>query len=547
MLFRIDASTLPIRLAIFCGGKSNPGTDRHNNCKQWFPLSFSTDVPIHIPNYKFDDAQLTANSPLLYISVVTLGILTTSLFAGFHPALTITYLRALGVPGAIGAFLLSSFLMHTLFTYQQHKRHADFPQPPRDSFFDGNWPTLKAAQSKNQLFDKFGEWVDTYGQTILFWRQYSPKYFTADPDIVRSMLTEISIFTKFKFIPNRSLFGQRMTGTSSFLTVVGGSQWAIKRKVMSPYFSKIHLTTMFDKCHDYIKRGLELQFEEVEMNKTNVDIVEYYGELYQFFLGALGFDLDCELVSKNAKFHNAAIQGILKWAPRQFGSIRDLLKMRVDKSVNNTICYLNKLRNISREIIAVKMEEYNTKGPQPDDIIHHVITANQLYDEPGVTNADLIIYMTDDIVTIFLVIDNMVKTLANMLVRVMREPRVYKKMVEEIRDANLISLQSMDKSLRYTEMIILETLRLHPTLMRGIRYTENENTELNNGLVIKDKGMIFFGQLVLHRSTKYWKDPYEFQPERWENGSKDITPFTYLPFVAGPRVCMGKHLAIPTT
>ena len=34
--------------------------------------------------------------------------------------------------------------------------------------------------------------------------------------------------------------------------------------------------------------------------------------------------------------------------------------------------------------------------------------------------------------------------------------------------------------------------------------------------------------------------------ERWESGSKEITPFTYLPFVAGPRVCMGKHLAMMT-
>ena len=81
---------------------------------------------------------------------------------------------------------------------------------------------------------------------------------------------------------------------------------------MSPYFSKIHMTGMFDKCHDYIARGLERQFSEVELGKTHVDIVEFYGELYQFFLGALGFDLDCNYVSDNAKFHNEVSKTLLE-------------------------------------------------------------------------------------------------------------------------------------------------------------------------------------------------------------------------------------------
>ena len=159
------------------------------------------------------------------------------------------------------------------------------------------------------MFTKSGRFV---GETILFWRQSAPKYFTADPDLVKAILTEISLFAKTHAIPNRTLFGQRMTGTSSFLTVQDGEVWAIKRRAMSPYFSKIHMTGMFDKCHDYIARGLERQFSEIELGKTHVDIVEFYGELYQFFLGALGFDLDCNYVSDNAKFHNEVSKTLLE-------------------------------------------------------------------------------------------------------------------------------------------------------------------------------------------------------------------------------------------
>ena len=42
---------------------------------------------------------------------------------------------------------------------------------------------------------------------------------------------------------------------------------------------------MFEQCHDYIKRGLQSQMSELKMGETEVDLVWYYGELFQFFLG----------------------------------------------------------------------------------------------------------------------------------------------------------------------------------------------------------------------------------------------------------------------
>ena len=53
--------------------------------------------------------------------------------------------------------------------------------------------------------------------------RFTFQFFTTDPDIIRSMLTEITIFRKVDAIPNRTLFGQRITGTNSFLTVTDGS------------------------------------------------------------------------------------------------------------------------------------------------------------------------------------------------------------------------------------------------------------------------------------------------------------------------------------
>ena len=50
--------------------------------------------------------------------------------------------------------------------------------------------------------------------------------------------------------------------------------------------------------------------------------------------GALGFDLDCQFVSTNAKFHNKVIQELLRWIPQQFQGFSKLFQMRVREPDN---------------------------------------------------------------------------------------------------------------------------------------------------------------------------------------------------------------------
>ena len=46
-----------------------------------------------------------------------------------------------------------------------------------------------------------------------------------------------------------------------------------------------------------------------------------------------------------------------------------------------------------------------------------------------------------------------------------------------------------------------------------------------------------------HYSEKYFKDPFEFRPERWESDCNNIPTFAFMGFSGGPRNCIGKHLA----
>ena len=48
----------------------------------------------------------------------------------------------------------------------------------------------------------------------------------------------------------------------------------------------------------------------------------------------------------------------------------------------------------------------------------------------------------------------------------------------------------------------------------------------------------------LHRNKKYWEHPESFNPNRFlDENRKQILPY-YLPFGAGPRLCIGNNFAM---
>lgn len=45
-------------------------------------------------------------------------------------------------------------------------------------------------------------------------------------------------------------------------------------------------------------------------------------------------------------------------------------------------------------------------------------------------------------------------------------------------------------------------------------------------------------------NPKFFKDPNEFRPERWESECEGIHPYAFIGFSAGLRNCIGKQLAL---
>jgi cytochrome P450 len=52
--------------------------------------------------------------------------------------------------------------------------------------------------------------------------------------------------------------------------------------------------------------------------------------------------------------------------------------------------------------------------------------------------------------------------------------------------------------------------------------------------------MVFYSPMLTHRRPELWHEPERFDPGRFAGG---IKAWTYIPFSAGQRTCLGTHLA----
>ncbi|KAG2143717.1 cytochrome P450 [Suillus clintonianus] len=109
------------------------------------------------------------------------------------------------------------------------------------------------------------------------------------------------------------------------------------------------------------------------------------------------------------------------------------------------------------------------------------------------------------------------------------------------------------KEMKYLRAILNETLRLFPAVPFDLRESIRDTTWTSpepgkEPLFIPQGVMLNYSVFLMHRRTDLWgPDALEFDPDRWldERVKKYLipNPYIFLPFNAGPRICLGQQFA----
>jgi cytochrome P450 len=110
--------------------------------------------------------------------------------------------------------------------------------------------------------------------------------------------------------------------------------------------------------------------------------------------------------------------------------------------------------------------------------------------------------------------------------------------IQQVLNARIPTVTDLAK-LTYTEKVIKETLRVYSPLWLT---TRKPFTDYNlRGYQIKAKNVIFINIYGIHHDPRYYPEPNQFRPERWDDEMvKTLPRFAFLAFGGGPRLCIGQ-------
>jgi cytochrome P450 len=409
----------------------------------------------------------------------------------------------------------------TVFTPPYPKRHKKEINPFQALYY-----------ARNDLLSIWDE--DAFSTEFMSQKILKQHVFVANsPDIIRYVLIENKDNYERKS-PQMKRALEPLLGDGLFIS--DGKTWSSRRRIQTPLFDNAHIqmysktmvSTIVETADNWKTQGDGVKIEvHTEMAKLAAEIIArtLFGEkLGTENSGAVvGAFADYQSIVKQMALSN--FLGLPDWMPNVNAKIGKA--KRAGQTIHNAV----------DAIIALA-----EKGGHEGTMVAELIKANQLEGDIDLMTRQQI---RNEIIVLFMAGH---ETTANVLAwtwyLISQSPDVEQKLhreLDEVLGGREPVYADVDK-LEYTRAILDETMRLYPPVPILSRQALKDD-EIR-GKKIPAGSLMLVVPWLIQRHKKFWKDPDCFIPERFMPSAKKPKKFTYLPFSAGPRVCIGKSFGI---
>lgn len=349
------------------------------------------------------------------------------------------------------------------------------------------------------------------------------------PDDVEAML----LTRRDRYIKGRS-YTQFRQVVGEGLVTSRGELWRRQRRLIQPSFSR-------DALAELAELIVELSAATLDEWPTRVpegEAFDIFPELLRLTLEIIGRGLFAvEFGDHRARISTEAFGDSLEIVGKRVGEIAVPPAWLPTPGNRRLARSIRALEAVVDEIVAKRRRS----GELGDDLLGVLLRAE---DEQGESMRPE--QLRDEVLTMFLAgHETTAVALTWTLWLLAQNPEAKARLIDELdrvlagRPPTLADLADLP----WTKQVFQESMRLFPPAWSGARDCVAADT-LGPGLPVEPGDRVLNIIWLTHRHPEFWSEPERFDPERFDPDEVAARHnFAYTPFSAGPRRCVGLHLA----
>jgi cytochrome P450 len=362
----------------------------------------------------------------------------------------------------------------------------------------------------------------------LLWRR---RFIVNEPNAIRHVLLDNAAnYTKSEL--SRRLLEPAL---GRGLLTSEGKTWRRHRRIMAPAFDHRSIIGYAPTITEVTAGLLERWDALVDSSEIDVAAAMMHTTLHIISRAMFSSDSDeiVDVVERGVGQYQATVRpGLL-----------DLLRFPVWLtrllSFRGTIGAFDEFDKSVDRLLSTRGRELNA---EPKDLLDRLVAARDSETGGGMTAKEV----RDQVVTIFMAgHETTAQALAWTWYLLSLHPQAEAKLHAELTTALAGRTPRHEDlaSLRYTRMVIEESMRLYPPAHTMAREPIAADHILGHRIPVG--ALVLIVPWLLHRKPSLWEQPHCFDPERFSSERVFARPrFAYIPFGAGQRICIGAAFAM---